>query len=163
MKPNIQRRQLLKTVGAFFMVYGLDIHAENLSLSAPSRSETETLSAFVDVLIPRDQYSGSATDCQVDKQIWSLAESSENFRRLLALGCEGLNATDGPPFSELSYQQQYKLVSWMAESDWNHVPRRFYEIVRQTALSLYYAQPETWQGLSISAPPQPNGYPPPWK
>jgi len=161
-KVNQQRRQLLKTIGVFFAGHGIDINAANLSLSAPSVSEQQTLSAFLDVLIPRDQYTGSATDLQVDKQVWVLAESSENFRRLLALGTEWLNKTDGLSFSQLSYEQQYKLITWMSESDWSYIPRRFYELVRNTALSLYYSQPEAWEGLTIDTPPQPIGYPPPW-
>lgn len=160
---DAQRRQLLKAVGVFFACYGLDIQAREQPVSAPTETEKATLSAFVDVLIPRDRFSGSASDLQVERQIWLLAESSDDFRRLLVMGCEGLNQTGGAVFAELDYQQQYTLVSWMAESDWNHIPRRFYEIVRDTALSLYYAQPEAWQGLAIDSPPQPVGYPPPWR
>jgi hypothetical protein len=162
-KFNQQRRQILQSVGVFFAAHSLNINAETLSQGAPTSVEKSTLAAFVDVLIPRDRFTGSATDLQVDAQLWSLAESSEKLRQLLAAGCEWLNQTGGPPFAELRYKQQYKLVAWMAESDWNNVPRLFYEIVRSSAMRFYFAQPAAWEGLAIDRPPQPQGYSPPWQ
>ncbi len=163
MMHDSQRRRILKSVAAFFTAYGTGVSAESFSLEKPSVSEKETLAAFLDVLIPRDRITGSATDLQVDRQLWSLAESSDNFRRLLAIGCEWLNKTDSVPFSQLTYKQQYKLITWMSESDWQYVPRRFYEIVRNTSMSLYYSQPEARQGLPMHLAPQPEGYLPPWQ
>lgn len=160
---NEQRRQLLKALGVFFASYSVDANAESLSLEMPTASEQETLSAFLDVLIPRDQQTGSATDLQVDKQIWSVAESSQDFRRLIVSGCDWLNETGGPPFHQLDDEQQYSVVAWMSESDWQYTPRRFYDLLRSTALSLYYSQSAAWEGLPIKRPPQPEGYPPPWR
>jgi hypothetical protein len=160
---NQQRRQILQSVGVFFAAHSFNLSAEVLNQGAPSNSEKTTLAAFVDVLIPKDRFTGSATDLQVDVQLWALADSSEKLRQLLAAGCEWLNQTGGPPFSELKYKQQYKLVAWMAESDWENVPRLFYEIVRSSAMRFYYAQPAAWDGLAIDRPPQPVGYSPPWQ
>jgi hypothetical protein len=70
--------------------------------------------------------------------------------------------TGGPPFCELAFDQQIAVVNWMAHADWNEVPRRFYELMRQVSIELYYSTPAAWHGLPIQRPPQPLGYPPPW-
>ena len=158
----VSRRRLLKIVGAFFLGQAFDI-SPVLAASKPSLSERATFAAFLDVLLPRDALSGSATDLQVDEQLWRLSGSEARFRRLIALGCQWLNMTGGPPFTELAAEQQIAVVEWMAQSDWDQVPRRFYELVRQTAVEVYYSDPAAWRGLSIERPPQPLGYLPPWQ
>jgi hypothetical protein len=54
------------------------------------------------------------------------------------------------------------IVSWMSTSAWDQIPRRFYEILRQRVIELYYARTDTLGGLHIRQPPQPDGYPQPW-
>ena len=159
--PLIQRRRLLQIVGAFFLGRAFDV-SPAFAGAAPSPLEQTTFAAFLDVLLPRDDLSGSATDLRVDGQLWDLAKGDARFRRLIGLGCQWLNATGGPPFAELSGEQQSAVVEWMSHSDWNEVPRRFYELVRQTAVTAYYSDPAAWRGMPIKRPPQPLGYPPPW-
>ena len=156
-----QRRRLLKVVGAFFFSHALDIGQARAD-SPPAALERTTFAAFLDVLLPRDALSGSATDLHVDDKLWEFAQSDARFRRLLGLGCQWLNLTGGPPFAELTAEQQIAVLEWMSTSDWNRIPRRFYELVRQAAIELYYSDPEAWHGLPIERPPQPLGYPPPW-
>lgn len=160
--PLIQRRRLLQIVGVFFLGQAFDV-SPAIAGAATSPLEKTTFAAFLDVLLPRDNVSGSATELRVDEQLWALAVDDARFRRLIGLGCEWLNATGGPPFAELSGEQQITVVEWMSNSDWNHVPRRFYELVRQTAVEVYYSDPAAWRGMSIERPPQPQGYPPPWQ
>ena len=159
---EVSRRRLLKIVGVFFLGQTFDISPVQAA-SSPSTLERTTFSAFLDVLLPRDSLSGSATDLKVDEQLWEFSDTEARFRRLVELGCQWLNLTGGPPFEELSAEQQIAIVEWMASSDWNQVPRRFYELVRQTAVELYYSNPRAWKGLPIERPPQPFGYPPPWQ
>jgi len=161
-EPLTQRRRLLKIVGAFFLGQAFDI-SPALAASAPSLLERATFAAFLDVLLPRDALSGSATDLQVDVQLWELSNSEARYRRLIELGCQWLNMTGGPPFTKLAAEQQIAVVEWMSHSDWNEVPRRFYELVRQTAVEVYYSNPASWQGLPVDRPPQPLGYLPPWQ
>ncbi len=129
----------------------------------PTLLEHKTLAAFIDVLIPRDAVSGSATDLQVDARLWEFAQSSSQFRRLVLLGCQWLNMTGGLPFAKLQTEQQSAVVEWMTTADWNQVPRRFYELLRQAVAEIYYSDPSAWKGLAIKQPPQPFGYPPPWQ
>ena len=161
-EPLVQRRRLLKIVGAFFLGQAFDI-SPALAAPAPSALERATFAAFLDVLLPRDALSGSATDLRVDEQLWALSKTEARYRRLIALGCQWLNMTGGPPFTELTAEQQIAVVEWMSHSDWGQVPRRFYELVRQTAVEVYYSDPAAWRGLSIDRPPQPLGYLPPWQ
>lgn len=160
MISNPTRRRLLKTVGVFFLIHPLkSVLASSVKLDKP---EKDAFSAFLNVLLPADKFTASATDLHVDKKLWSFSKSDPRFKRLIELGCTWLNMTGGPPFAELSDEQKITVVEWMSRSDWNEVPRRFYELIRQTAVEMYYSQPAAWKGLPIQHPPQPNGYPPPW-
>lgn len=160
--PLTQRRRLLQIVGAFFLGQAFDV-SPAVAAAQPSPLEKTTFAAFLDVLLPRDDVTGSATDLRVDEQLWGLAEKDVRFRRLIGLGCQWLNATGGPPFANLSAEQQIAVVEWMSHSEWNHIPRRFYELARQTAVEVYYSNPASWRGLPIDRPPQPLGYLPPWQ
>lgn len=159
--PAKSRRRLLKLAGVFVLSGGLGA-APAWAATAPNRLERRTLAAFVDVLIPRDALSGSATDLRVDVRMWDIAQKSGTFRLLLGSGCNWLNQTGGPPFAELPLEQRTLVVEWMETSDWNGIPRRFYVLVRQAAVEFYFSQPVAWAGLPIRQPPQPLGYPLPW-
>ncbi|SCK14779.1 gluconate 2-dehydrogenase subunit 3 family protein [Vogesella sp. LIG4] len=156
-----QRRQLLQVVAAFFVACGV-APLPAAPLAVPDASERRTLAAFVDVLLPRDALSPAASELQVDDMLWQLAGHDARFRQLLALGCQWLNLGEQGQFAALAPEQQQAVVAWMAESDWNHPPRRFYELVRQSAISGYYSQPAARAGLDLPLAPQPQGYPPPW-
>ncbi|NTV69555.1 MAG: gluconate 2-dehydrogenase subunit 3 family protein [Azonexaceae bacterium] len=131
-------------------------------MAPPSSEESATLSAFLDTLLPSEELSGSATDLGVDRQIWAFSNTTPDFRKLLDYGCRWLNMTGGARFSALASDQQIAIVDWMSRADWNEIPRRFYELVRQVAVELYYSNPAALGGLSIKPSPQPLGYPPPW-
>jgi len=157
-----ERRQLLKIVGAFFVGNAIGIHPA-FAATLPTDQERKTFAAFLDVLLPRDEHSGSASDLGIDVKLRAFSETDDNYHKLIKFGCQWLNMTGGPPFSELESQQQIALVEWMTTSDWNQIPRRFYTLVRQTAIELYYSEPATWAGTAIDSPPQPLGYMPPWQ
>lgn len=114
-------------------------------------------------MIPRDALSGSATDLQVDKKLWAFAKIDPNFKRLVELGSQWLNMTGQGHFADLSATDRITIIAWMSTSDWNQIPRRFYELVRQAAIETYYSDPAALGGLPIKTPPQPLGYPPPWQ
>ena len=133
-----------------------------LAANQPSALDKSTFAAFLDILIPGNSGSGSASDLLVDQGLWQIAGEDEQFHQLVHIGCQWLNMTGGMRFANLSSEQQGVIVTWMAQADWNQVPRRFYELVRQLALELYYSQTAAWAGLPIQSPPQPRGYPPPW-
>jgi len=161
MVRSYQRRRLFRLVGAFLLSQASGVRPA-LAAAPADHLLRATLASFLDVLLPRDALSGSATDLQVDTQLWELLQTDTRFFRLVTVGCQWLNMTGGPPFSRLSAQQQITVVEWMSNSDWQEIPRRFYELVRQAAVELYYSQVGAWGGLSISHAPQPVGFAPPW-
>lgn len=162
--PSKLRRRLLKVSGAFFLAQAACIGpALAAPVVRPPLLERTTFSAFLDTLLPRDALSGSATDLRVDAKLWAFSELDPRFHRLLELGCRWLNMTGGAGFSDLMPEQQVAIIEWMSRSDWNEVPRRFYELMRQSAIETYYSEPAAWAGLSLQRPPQPFGYPPPWR
>lgn len=159
--PSASRRRLCKIVGAFFL--GSTIDLASAAVLAPAyKEERSTLAAFLDTLLPRDELSGSATDLGIDGQLWAFSTSEPDFRKLVDYGCRWLNMTGSSQFSALASEQQIAVVDWMSRADWNEIPRRFYELVRQVAIELYYANPAARKGLPISRSPQPLGYLPPW-
>jgi hypothetical protein len=158
--PSATRRRLCQIVGAFFL--GLGVSPGQALAAAPALHQRATVAAFLDILFPRDAISGSATDLGVHDKLLAFSQGDENFARLLDIGSQWLNMTGSEPFAGLPDDQKTAIVTWMSESDWNQIPRRFYELVRQIAIELYFSQPASWVGLPIHRPPQPFGYPPPW-
>lgn len=158
---SASRRRLYKIVGAFLLGCTIEV-ASAPAMASPRGEEQATLAAFLDTLLPRDQLSGSATDLGVDRQLWAFANTSADFRKLVDYGCRWLNMTGGAQFSDLASEQQIAVVDWMSRADWNEIPRRFYELVRQVSVELYYSNPAALGGLPIKRSPQPEGYPPPW-
>jgi hypothetical protein len=156
------RRRLLQVVGAFFLLPVAGLAPASVAAPLPTPLERASLAAFLDVLLPRDAFSGSASDLGVDRTLWAFARTNEQFLRLLGVGCQWLNLSGRGGFSALPASQQIAVVQWMSTSDWNQVPRRFYELLRQAALETYYSQPAAWAGLALQPAPQPVGYPPPW-
>lgn len=158
---SVTRRHILKIVGAFFLGNVFEL-PDAVAATRPNSLERRALRAFLNTLLPQDELSESASALRVDRDIWAFSRTDEQFRQLLALGCQWLDMTGGARFSALTTEQQYLLVDWMAHADWNQIPRRFYELVRQVALEFYYSKATAWPGVAIHHPPQPLGYPPPW-
>ncbi len=151
----------MQVAGAFFLAQAVDAGSA-WAKGAPTPFEKATFAAFLDVLLPRDALSGSTTDLKVHARLWAFARLDANFARLVALGCQWLSMTGGAGFPELPSKQKTAVVRWMSESDWNEVPRRFYELVRLAAIETYYSEQANWADLPLHQPPQPEGYPPPW-
>ena len=122
-----------------------------------------TFAAFLDTLLPRDDASGSASDLGLPGAILKEARGDELYTRLIRVGCSWLDRAAEGSFAAAPPRVHGIIVTWMADSDWDEVPRRFYELLRQRAVELYYCQPEAWAGLAITRPPQPVGYPDHWK
>lgn len=121
-----------------------------------------TLQAFVDVLLPADALSPGASAIGVADEVSAIAQAMMPFHQLISLGVGWLNNTGGPPFHKLTQEQQIRVVDWMSRADFNQIPRRFYYLVRLSAVEIYYAHPDAQAGFALNTAPQPQGYPPPW-
>jgi hypothetical protein len=138
--------------------------ASAAELAAAANAALEkTLAGFLDTILPADALSGSASDLGLPKRILGEAAGDELYSRLIAVGCQWLDRAAEGSFASSNPRVHHVIVTWMAESDYNEVPRRFYELLRQRAVELYYSAPEAWGGLAISRPPQPIGYPDHWQ
>ncbi|MCP5073988.1 MAG: gluconate 2-dehydrogenase subunit 3 family protein [Rhodobacteraceae bacterium] len=156
---KINRRQAL--AGTLSAVLSQSAFAPLARASGESLDE-KTLAAFVDVLLPADANSPSASTLHVPAEILELAEMVPLFKKLISLATKWLNNTGNVPFHELSEADKTTLVTWMSTSDFNQFPRRFFHLVRLAAVEIYFSHPDAIQGYPLNPSPQPEGYPPPW-
>ena len=141
------------------------------SALAPSRAAPRqspplaelALGAYVDVLIPSDETTPSASALGVDKQLLIVAQGKRAYQRLLELGLDWLNTqsrTDfGGNFADIDEGKREAVVRQAAAAAYNTLPRVFFERTRADAFSFYYSHPESWRGIAYyRGPPQPLGF-----
>ncbi len=140
----------------------LSLAPPRAALAQDVRIDARALSAFIDVLLPADELSPAASALGVPHDLIALADGVAPFQRLIALACGWLNGLGDVPFADLPEVDRMRIVTWMSTADFNQIPRRFYHLVRLSAIELYYAHPESIAGFPLNPAPQPQGYPPPW-
>lgn len=153
-----RRRALLVSLGAALVPLAAMLPA----MADAGGPDPATLDAFLDVLLPADDLSPAASALGIGAEITDFATESPLFERLLAAGCQWLDALDARRFAELPDETQTAVVTFMSTSDFNEVPRRFYHLTRLLAVEFYYARAEAIAGFPLAVAPQPAGYPPPW-
>ncbi|MFT5142339.1 MAG: gluconate 2-dehydrogenase gamma chain [Rhodothermales bacterium] len=112
-----------------------------------SESEMNTLRVLVDIIIPADEHSGSATDARVPEFIDFTAWEHESFRVRLRGGMAWLDIacqkTFASPFAECSEQNRIAMVdriAWpdvAAEEDSAGVA--FFSLARDMTMSGFYS------------------------
>lgn len=137
-------------------------HAGTRDAASAGVRRAATFGAFLDTLLPRDELSGSASDLGIPRQMLMESRGDPQYARLIRLGCRWLDLAAEGSFAEAAPRVREVIVEWMTTSDWDEVPRRFYALVRQRAVTLYYSRSEGWRGLPVTQPPQPVGHPAPW-
>lgn len=120
------------------------------------------LDAYVDVLLPADELTPSASGLGVGEAILEFAQGQPLLGRMIAMVGEWLDAPADGPFARMTPDRQQALVDHMATADPDNLEGRFYRLIRLFALEFYYATPQALAGLDLSPSPQPQGYPPPW-
>jgi hypothetical protein len=126
------------------------------------RGHAATLQAFVDTILPEDDFSPAASALGVDSEIMAIVEGSELFTRLFVLVCDWLDQIGDTPFAYLSPDDRGLVLDYMAQADPDVLEGRFYRLVRLLTLEFYYAHPDALAGLDLDPAPQPAGYLPPW-
>ncbi|MGH7960687.1 MAG: gluconate 2-dehydrogenase subunit 3 family protein [Candidatus Binatia bacterium] len=129
--------------------------------SAAKSDHWQTLTAYLDTLIPADE-SPSATQLGVTAHLISRTEADSGYRQLLTNGCDALDAQARQygvaHFAALSEPQREEVISLAAAGKaglWAHM---FFDRTQADAFSYYYAQPQSWHALEYAGPPQPRGF-----
>lgn len=120
---------------------------------------TDTLTAYVDVLVPADEFGPSASEVGVHQTLIRQAESDPAFRQLLILGFRWIGNQTGSGFLALSAEAKEQLLLRMSGMPLETLPRALFDFLRYQCFAAYYANPRAWAGLAIDRPPQPIGYP----
>lgn len=134
----------------------------SLSVAQSGPVSLTALAAYIDVLLPGDAALPPARDLSIAETLVRDFPDESLAMRLLQAGTVWLDSLGGAPFADLPANTQNAVATWAAQSDFNEIPGRFHYLVRQWAVSFYYADPRTYDGLALNTAPQPRGYPPPW-
>lgn len=135
-------------------------------LSSMAEAQEVTLSIralgpYLDTLIPKDSTPG-ATELGVDKFIFRIMESNDEFGRLVAFGCQWLDRQaqqiKASEFALTDVENRNQIVLKAEQSTPDSLPNLFFQQTRFLAFQHYYAQTESWVGLNYDGPPQPSGF-----
>lgn len=136
-----------------------ELLAAPLAAGGLSRAQLATLTSLLDTLIPADALSPSASQAGVLKDLLHEVRFDASFQKLLRLGCDWIALQTGGDFAVASLDARGYVLDWMAKAAPDTLPRRFFDVMRDSALALYYTRPASWRGSRIDASPQPVGYP----
>ncbi len=127
--------------------------ADAINLSLP------TLDAAIDVLIPADTQTPSASVLNVGQKIVAQAETDPAFKQWLIEGLKWFDQGVTGSFIQRGIDGQTQLMRTLADSPVGSQTRIFFEQLRLRTMTAYYADPRSRTGLAVDRPPQPLGYP----
>lgn len=156
------RRYILKVFSSIVLFTGSGFLFQILfSTRTTATDENQTLSAFLNTLIPPDETPG-ATTLGVDRKILAKAEKEANYKKLIKDGCKWLNnravERGSYNFASLNELQRDYLVTLASSGKINSLERVFFIKIRNDAFYYYYSHPTTWNALRYPGPPQPMGF-----
>ncbi len=158
---RLGRREALK-LGVALGFSGVWHGVWALGDKAGFESTLSALPAFVDVLIPRDR-TPSATELNVHETLLGNGQREPMLHLLLTQGCRWLDEQadkrGGVRFADLEEADQIAVVRKAAGTREGFMGRYFFDRIRERAMAIYYARPESWPGSGFERPPQPVGYP----
>lgn len=126
--------------------------------SPPAASLATTFGAFCDTLVPADELTPAASALGVPRAILASLEGDGLGERLLAAGCDWLDAACAGGFARAAEAERVAACERMQAMPWQSPAGRFFHLMRNTVLGLYYAEPAAWRGLALDRPPQPLGF-----
>ncbi len=116
-----------------------------------------TWTLWLDHLIPADELTPSASALGVDRQLWAESLLDDAYAQLVQFGCQWLDRYHPEGLAGLTDDEREQLAVWMSQAPWESPQRRFFELVRDHAMKLYYQQPAARAGTLWEHPPQPGG------
>lgn len=117
-----------------------------------------TFNVFCDTLVPADALTPAASALGVPAAILADVRGNALAERLLAAGCSWLDDVCDGSFVDADEAQRNAACTRMAEEPWESPAGRFFQLMRNTVMADYYAQPQAWHGLALDRTPQPLGF-----
>lgn len=157
---TISRRFFIKstTSAAFTVALGLLPYRSG----AGALPQTNTVSAYIDNLIPKDEFPG-AIDLGADDFILHKSTADPLYGKTLDLGTSWLNKVaqkfNHQTFSSLPRTIQLKIMAYAEQQPIATLPHLFHHTLRDDVFSYYYFHPEIIAHFSYAGPPQPVGFP----
>jgi hypothetical protein len=128
-------------------------------------AEVETVSVFLDTLIPDGEFPGARRTGILEPLLRQCASTRQTARALMR-GVQWLEQqariNGGTEFRALPFKDRERIVARCAAAAEGTLPRVFYRTVRDRAMRLHYAHPLAWQRAGLPHAPQPYGYPDHW-
>ena len=125
-------------------------------------AQSQCLQAWLDTLLPADEFSPAASELGVSSRIVSKTLGNPDYLRLIRAGCRWLDkqalARGVQTFVRLGAPEREHVVRLAEQATMKSLPRMFFEHTRTDAFLFYYTQPETWGMLNYPGPPQPRGF-----
>jgi len=120
------------------------------------------LEAWVDALLPADEYSPGAGELGIPASLADKTIRNPGYLKLVKSGCRWLDqqARDrgARDFAALDESKREIVVRSAEQSAPRSLPRMFFERTRDDTFLFYYARPESWVMLGYKGPPQPLGF-----
>lgn len=124
--------------------------------------ERGVVARIVDLLIPSEETPG-ARRLGLDRELLADIEKTRWDARWVAEAVLWLDAQaragDGDDFLALDEAGQTALLHRMGAAPEGSAPARVFRLLRNAAMTAYYARPESWPSLGFDGPPQPAGFP----
>lgn len=117
-----------------------------------------TFVAFCDTLVPADDLTPGASALGIPAAILAELAGNTLAERLLAAGCDWLDAAASGSFAVAAESVRVAACERMQLMPWQSPAGRFFALMRNTVMALYYAEPASWRGLALDRPPQPLGF-----
>ena len=113
---------------------------------------------YVDILIPEDEYTPSASSLGIHLEILGKINAESFYKKIFDAGCNWLDQGITPSWRNLTEDQRVQVVQLMEQSKPKTLQKSYFLIMRELTMQSYYSRKESWNGLGIDSPPQPDGY-----
>lgn len=166
---HLSRRRFVKlgiVSVAFSLLAGLGYKlklfgTKNTQVTPLSSTEHQALTAYINMLIPADDFPG-ALDLGIHHKVSKSARQNRYLRKRIKKGASWLNRQANnrykKPFHHLATEQQEQIVDLSEKAPNGSAEFKFYLSVRNEAFHWFYADARSWKFLCYDGPPQPKGF-----
>lgn len=126
----------------------------------------DTLTAFVDTLLPEDEFGPAASSTGAVEQLRFAFSESLNREAELMLLVAWLNVSAGGLFANANDSTRYKVVESLDRLPTTTVRWGIYRRARASVMRHYFGSAERCTKMGLPGAPQPEGYPDahlPWR